>query len=231
MGQNDEARTVVVASHASVIGTFARELAQVGIGLSVSSTMDASLDMARAGCVDLVAFDVDLVGRPNEALFLSLESSAKLSTIALLERDNASERASWLEAGADDCQTVPCEVAELKARFRAVVRRIRTDVSSSHEVLEVGALRLTRDTLRTELDGKPIKLTSYEFLLLWTLAVHHGQVLTREQLLDRARGSAEVAFDRSIDVQVSRLRNKLHDDPRQPRLLKTVRGSGYMLAL
>ena len=231
MCQHDEVRTVVVASHASIVGAFARELAQTGMGVSLSSTVDASLDMVRAGSVDLVAFDVDLVGQPNEALFLSLKSNAVHWTIALSERDNASERASWLEAGADDCQTVPCEVAELKSRFRAAVRRIRNPVLRRSDVLEVGVLRLTRDTLRAELDGKPIKLTSYEFLLLWTLASHHGQVLTREQLLDRARGSAEVAFDRSIDVQVSRLRNKLNDDPRQPRLLKTVRGTGYMLAI
>lgn len=231
MCQHDEVRTVVVASHTSVIGSFVRELVQREMGLSMSSTMDASLDMARAGHVDLVAFDVDLVGQPNAGSFLSLRTIPKLSTIALSERDNASERASWLEAGTEDCQTVPCDVAELKSRFRAAVRRARSAVSPSRDVLEVGNLRLTRDTLRAELDGKTIKLTSYEFLLLWTLACHHGQVLTREQLLDRARGSAEVAFDRSIDVQVSRLRNKLNDDPRQPRLLKTVRGTGYMLAI
>ena len=222
---------MVVASQSSVVSIFARELAQTGMDVSLSTTMNASLKMVRAGCVDLVAFDVDLVMLPTEALFLALKSGATVSTIALTERDNASERASWLDAGADDCQTVPCEVVELKSRFRATVRRIHKAVSRTGDVLEVGVLRLTRDTLRAELDGKAIKLTSYEFFLLWTLASHHGQVLTREQLLERARSSAEVALDRSIDVQVSRLRNKLNDDPRQPRLLKTVRGAGYMLAI
>ena len=80
-------------------------------------------------------------------------------------------------------------------------------------------------------DGKPIELTSHEFALLLVLAENAGRVLTREQLLERARGTADEAFDRAIDVQISRLRAKLGDDARHPRMLKTVRGVGYVLAL
>jgi DNA-binding response OmpR family regulator len=80
------------------------------------------------------------------------------------------------------------------------------------------------------LEGKEIQLTSYEFALLRALAERSGHVLSREQLIDLVRGSAEEAFDRSIDVHISHLRQKLGDDPRNPRLLKTVRGVGYMLA-
>jgi DNA-binding response OmpR family regulator len=81
------------------------------------------------------------------------------------------------------------------------------------------------------LDGKRLELTAYEFSLLRALAERAGRVLSREQLLDLAKGSAEEAFDRSIDVHISRLRQKLETDPRHPRLLRTVRGAGYMLAV
>jgi DNA-binding response OmpR family regulator len=90
-------------------------------------------------------------------------------------------------------------------------------------VLDTGALRAT-------LGGREIALTGYEFALLRALAERAGRVLSREQLLDLAKGSADQAFDRSIDGHISRLRAKLGDDPRHPRLLKTVRGSGYVLA-
>jgi DNA-binding response OmpR family regulator len=80
------------------------------------------------------------------------------------------------------------------------------------------------------LDGRELPLTGYEFDLLRALAERAGRILSREQLMELAKGSAEEAFDRSIDVHVSRLRQKLGDDPKRPRLIKTVRGAGYLLA-
>ena len=85
--------------------------------------------------------------------------------------------------------------------------------------------------MQVTLDDAPLALTTYEFMLLRALAERAGRVLTREQLVDIVRGSAEEAFDRSVDVHVSHLRGKLGDDPRNPRIIKTVRGVGYMLAL
>jgi len=93
----------------------------------------------------------------------------------------------------------------------------------------VGRLILDLASLSAALDGHPLGLTAYEFALLRALAEQAGRVLSRERLLDLARGNAEEAFDRSIDVRISRLRQKLGDDPRSPRLLKTIRGYGYML--
>ena len=93
----------------------------------------------------------------------------------------------------------------------------------------MGGLSLDIQSCTATLDGRELLLTSYEFSLLRALAEHAGRVLTRERLLDLAKGGADDVFDRSIDVRISRLRHKLGDDPRQPRLLKTIRGSGYML--
>jgi two-component system OmpR family response regulator len=138
------------------------------------------------------------------------------------------ERAAWLERGADDCLSYPYECAELWARLRASVRRRPRGCKYSH-TLRVGALVLSPRERRAELGGRPLSLTTCEFSLLAALAERAGQVLGREQLLEIAKGSAELAFERSIDVQVSRLRAKLRDDWRRPQILKTVRGAGYML--
>jgi DNA-binding response OmpR family regulator len=95
--------------------------------------------------------------------------------------------------------------------------------------VKVGRLRLDPATLRASLAGRDLELTSYEFSLLYALAERAGQVLSREQLLDLASGGAEQAFDRSIDVRIWKLRQKLGDDARKPTILKTVRGAGYVL--
>ena len=95
----------------------------------------------------------------------------------------------------------------------------------------VGSLRIEPQAMRATFEGRELGLTTYEFTLLRILAERAGRVLGREQLIDLVRGSAEESFDRSIDVHVSHLRQKLGDDPRNPRLLKTVRGVGYMLAV
>jgi two-component system OmpR family response regulator len=102
---------------------------------------------------------------------------------------------------------------------------------SAERVLRAGRLTLDLGALTVSLDGKSIALTGYEFALLRAFAERPGLVLSREQLLDIAKGSAEEAFDRSIDGHISRLRRKLGDDPRRPSLLKTVRGAGYVLAV
>ena len=138
------------------------------------------------------------------------------------------ERARWIENGADDCVSEPCDAQELLARLRASLRRQRASHFSGH-VLQVGPLRLWRRERTATLDGRLLALTTCEFALLVTLAEHAGEVLGREALLELCKGSAEQAFERAVDVQISRLRVKLGDDPRRPRLLKTVRGLGYVL--
>jgi DNA-binding response OmpR family regulator len=138
------------------------------------------------------------------------------------------ERAWWIENGADDCLSRPCDKDELLARLRASIRR-RKAMPHRPRSLTVGALTLSVADRTATLRGRALVLTTCEFALLTALAEHQGEILGREQLLEFAKGSAEQAFERSIDVQISRLRAKLHDDSRQPRMLKTVRGAGYVL--
>jgi two-component system, OmpR family, response regulator len=117
----------------------------------------------------------------------------------------------------------------LLARVRAQARRARGKVGPASARLEVGNLIVDTTIMSATLRGRRLTLTTYEFALLRALAERAGRVLGREQLLQLVHGSAEDAFDRSNDVHVSRLRSKLEDDPRSPRLLKTNRGVGYVL--
>lgn len=149
-----------------------------------------------------------------------------------LPRDaaDARDRVLGLELGADDYLTKPFSARELLARIRAVVRRARGQVGPPTSVLDLGRLVLDRARLSVTLDDREVVVTATELGVLWSLAENAGRMVTREQLLD-ANGTSELVFDRSIDVHISRLRAKLGDDARRPRLLKTVRGIGCVLAL
>ena len=123
----------------------------------------------------------------------------------------------------------PYSSRELLARIRALVRRARGHAGPAAQPIQTGRLQLDPRSLTATLDGKALTLTSYEFGLLRVLAERAGRVLSREQILDLVKGSADEVFDRSIDVHIFRIRQKLEEDPRNPKLLKTVRGAGYML--
>ncbi|HET9595078.1 MAG TPA: response regulator transcription factor, partial [Anaeromyxobacteraceae bacterium] len=150
--------------------------------------------------------------------------------IMLTARGDVMDRIVGLELGADDYLPKPYSPRELLARMRAVVRRARGRAGPSLEVVRVGALTVDPAARRATYAGREVPLTGYEFALLKALAERAGRVLSREQLMEMAKGSAEESFDRSVDVHVSRLRQKLGDDPKRPRLIKTVRGAGYLLA-
>jgi DNA-binding response OmpR family regulator len=139
------------------------------------------------------------------------------------------DRVMGLEGGADDYVVKPFSSRELLARIRAQARRASGKAGPAPKSIVVGKLVIDTGTVSASLDGALLTLTTFEFSLLRALAERTGRVLGREQLLLLLHGSAEEAFDRSIDVHISRLRHKLGDDPKSPRILKTIRGVGYML--
>jgi DNA-binding response OmpR family regulator len=179
---------------------------------------------------DCVVLDLMLPGRDGIEVCRQLRQRIDVPIIMVTARGEEQDRVLGLEVGADDYVTKPFSPRELLARIRANVRRLRGQAGPAADTIEVGALVLDPGKMTVTLGGKAVEVTAYEFAILRALAQRPGKVLSREQLLDLAKGSADLSFDRSIDVHVSRLRAKLGDDSRSPKILKTVRGAGYMLA-
>jgi len=179
---------------------------------------------------DCVVLDLMLPGRDGIEVCRQLRSRTDVPILMVTARGEEADRVLGLEVGADDYVTKPFSPRELLARIRATVRRVRGQAGPAQQTIQVGGLVLDPQRMTVLLDGKAVEVTAYEFSILRALAQRPGRVLSREQLLDLAKGSAELSFDRSIDVHVSRLRAKLGDDSRNPKILKTVRGAGYLLA-
>ncbi|HTR53825.1 MAG TPA: response regulator transcription factor [Kofleriaceae bacterium] len=179
---------------------------------------------------DCIVLDLMLPGRDGIEVCRELRGRTDVPILMVTARGEEADRVLGLEVGADDYVTKPFSPRELLARIRANVRRVRGHAGPPAETIQVGKLVLDPARMTVALDGKSIEVTAYEFSILRALAQRPGKVLSREQLLDLAKGSADLSFDRSIDVHVSRLRAKLGDDSRSPKILKTVRGAGYMLA-
>lgn len=179
--------------------------------------------------IDVVVLDLMLPGCDGFEVCRELRKLSHVPIIAVTARVEVADRVLGLELGADDYMTKPFAARELLARIHAVTRRARGKAGPAAREVQVGKLVLDVAAMNATFDGRPLQLTSYEFALLKVLADHAGRVLSREQLLELAKGNADDAFDRSIDVRISRLRHKLGDDSRHPALLKTIRGSGYVL--
>jgi len=184
--------------------------------------------------IDLVILDVMLQEEDGFSLCRRLRATSTLPIIMLTAVADHTDRVVGLELGADDYLTKPFDQRELLARVKAVLRRTAATAAApkrdeARPLLCFAGWRL--DVVRRELrsaDNTLVLLSGAEFDLLLAFAEHPRRVLTREQLIDLARGSTHVAYDRSIDVQVSRLRYKLEQDPKNPSLIRTIRNSGYM---
>ena len=205
-------------------------LAEEGVSVVRAADGVEGLAAALRRSFDVVLLDLMLPGRHGLEVCRELRLHSDVPVILVTARAAELDRVLGLELGADDYLPKPFSMRELLARVRAIVRRARGQVGPAARTIRAGRLELHPPSLRATLDGKELELTAYEFALLRALAERRGHIVTREQLLDLAKGSSSDAFDRSIDVRISRLRQKLGDDPRRPALLKTVRGAGYVLA-
>ena len=185
-----------------------------------------------AGHYDLLVLDLNLPGEDGLTLCRTLRSRSTLPVIMLTARDTPVDRIVGLEMGADDYLAKPFEPRELLARIRSVLRRAQpppATIGTEERRLRFGLWVLdvpARHLINA--DGLVVALSGAEYRLLRVFVEHRGQILTRDRLLDLTRGREIDAFDRSIDLQVSRLRQKLRDDARSPRIIKTVRSEGYV---
>ncbi len=204
-------------------------LARHGVRVTVVGDGVAAVEAAGRTRFDVVLLDLMLPRRSGLDVCRDLRTRSDVPVIILTARGEEADRVLGLELGADDYLAKPFSPRELLARIRAQVRRARGEAGPATRPVAVGGLVLDPGAMKATLDGRELALTGYEFTLLRVLAERAGLVLSRERLLELCQGSADEAFDRSIDVHVSRLRAKLGDDPKRPRLLKTVRGAGYQL--
>jgi two-component system OmpR family response regulator len=206
-------------------------------GFRVSAAENAAIarNMVRTDQYDLALLDVMMPGEDGLSLCRFLAEQGAMPVIMLTARGDATDRIIGLEIGADDYLPKPFDPRELVARIKTVLRRFNRDGAMVDQgqvhgymfdgwVLDAGKRRLS------DPQGVNVPITSAEFKLLDILAQRPHQVMSRDQLLDHVHGREANLFDRAIDNLVSRLRKKMEQDVRQPDLLQTVRGGGYMLA-
>jgi len=196
-----------------------------GHRLESATTAAAGRDRLRRELPDLLILDVMLPDTDGLTLCREFNAEYDLPIIMLTARGDTADKVMGLELGADDYLAKPFEPRELVARIQSVIRRSQDN--SAVTVLVCDGLRVELDTRRVDVDGKAIELTTMEFELLKDLMQSRGRVMSRDRLIERLRGFDADVYDRSVDMLVSRLREKLGDDPKRPRFIRTVRMGGY----
>ncbi len=222
---------------ADMVATY---LAQHGLSVQHADTAQkgmALLQAAQPGFYSLVLLDLMLPDANGLDICRQIRSQAAplcaIPVVMLTAKGDPMDRVVGLELGADDYVPKPFEPRELLARLRAVLRRPQSLPESGNgqqPLLQFGRLTIDRDARAVRIDGQDRSITSYQFDLLVAMAERAGRVLSRDTLCDALKGEQLEAFDRSIDVHIGRLRAALEDDPRQPKRIITVRGSGYVFA-
>ena len=202
-------------------------LSNHGFGLTVCTTIQEGLRTLRAHEFDLVLLDIMLPDGDGLEACKKVRANSSVPIIMLTARGADEDKIIGLELGADDYLAKPFNPRELVARVKAVLRRKGTVRQEDIATIEYTDFYLNPSTQIVKVAGNPLELTSAEFRLLKVLASNPGHVFTRERLMDLVQGRDFDGIDRSIDVHISRLRNKMEEDPKNPKWIKTVWGAGY----
>ncbi len=225
---------LVVDDHRDIRETLARYLIKNGLRATTAESAAHARKALKAASIDLVVLDIMMPGEDGLSLCRHLVETGSIPVILLTAMADDTDRVIGLEIGADDYVTKPFNPRELLARIRAVLRRTslvpkdRDPMEQEELGFEGWRLNVSKREL-LDSDGVVVPLSSGEFQLLCAFLKRPKMVLTRDQLLDLTTGRTPTVFDRSIDNQVSRLRRKIEVDPKDPKLIKTVWGGGYML--
>ncbi len=226
---------LIIDDDHALVNLLKRFLEAEGFHVEAAYDHDSGLAASVTGHHELIILDVMLPGGSGFELLKALRHQSTVPVLLLTARGEAVDRILGLEIGADDYLAKPFDPRELVARIRAVLRRTREAASASSrgdhdEVLKVGDITLSLGTRTVACSGTPVELTSVEFNVLELLLRNAGNVVTREQIAEVALGRPLNAFDRSVDVHVSRLRKKLGGFAGTDDLIRPIRGIGYFLS-
>ena len=219
-------RVLLIDDDARLPDLLASYLGQNGVSLTAALDGQRGLQALEQGAFDAVLLDVMMPGMDGLEVCRRIRAKSNVPVIMLTARGDETDRVVGLELGADDYVAKPFSPRELLARLKAVLRRSRPEVLS--EELAAGDVKVDIGARIVNVKGQPIELTGIEFDILVALMRRAGRVVPRDALLSEAGRSDVVVGERTVDVHISHLRQKLGDDP--PRLIKTVRGVGYVLA-
>ena len=201
-------------------------LSKMGFTVLTSTLPSAGLEKMEEESPDLVILDVMLPEMDGFEVCRTIRQSSSVPVVMLTARGEVMDRVVGLEIGADDYLPKPFEPRELVARIQAILRRIQTKSKSG--IKTIGALCIDFHKYEVRVDDKLVHLTLNEFECLVLLVKNKGKVLNRDQIIEELRGIEWDAYNRSVDITMSRLRQKLGDDPKNPRFIKTIWGTGYL---
>jgi len=202
-------------------------LGDAGYHVTSRHTIASGLQVLKQEAFDALVLDLMLPDGDGLDACRQLRAFSIIPVLMLTARGEAMDRILGLEMGADDYLPKPFEPRELLARLKAILRRGK---AGNSDVLRFGKLEIDRGARQVRVDGAACEMTSYQFDLLLALAEKPGRVMSREHLLDAVKGEPLEAFDRSIDVHISRIRAAIEEDPKHPRRIITLRGAGYVFA-
>ena len=177
-----------------------------------------------------VILDVMLPDSDGFEMCRKIRATNDVPILMLTAKGEETDRIVGLELGADDYMPKPFSPRELLARLKAILRRSQASPAPQSEIMRFGNLEIDLGSRSVRVDNKDFALTSYQFDILVALAKNAGRVLSRDQLMDLVKGEELEAFDRSIDVHISRIRSLIETDPKHPKRIITVRGAGYVFA-
>jgi two-component system, OmpR family, phosphate regulon response regulator OmpR len=231
MGESMVAEVLIIDDDTRLAAMLSDYLRSAGFTTRSAATGISGLQEIARKAPDAVILDVMLPDHDGFEICRRIRAGSGLPVLMLTAKGEETDRIVGLELGADDYLPKPFSPRELAARLKAILRRTRgSDALPPADVLRYGSLEIDRGQRCVRVEGSERALTGYQFSLLLTLAENAGRVLSRERLMELTKGEELEAFDRSIDVHVSRIRAAIEADPRHPRRIITLRGAGYIFA-
>jgi DNA-binding response OmpR family regulator len=221
-------RILLIEDDSRLAEMVARYLGEAGFAVMRAANGKSGIALAARDPFDALILDLMLPDIDGLDVCRQIRGRGDTPILMLTARGDAMDRVVGLEMGADDYLPKPFEPRELLARLKAILRRRNGE--RRPDVLSFGRLQIDPAALEVRLDGEPRALTSHQFALLLVLARHAGRVMSRDAIMDALKHEPLEAFDRSIDVHISRIRAAIEDNPKKPRRVITVRGAGYVFA-